>query len=430
LSWQTSKAFVSAKERIERIESIAPVKGIQTSGAISRYITKEDFPQLAGLTEGGFAVDIHLIMDHDNEKAMIFGVPGAGEASGNRDYLSDSGVYASGVLASGVSDGSAAALASLDDNDVIIFWYNGIWNIIKNVQGKEEYIPADLARSVIASTGENVERIMGKLSSEVLPGTDYESVDSRQIAKLLGMEEALYSRWSNEGVINIMLNTHMKDGPYQLKRTGQNIRITMYRQFSNQSSGTVKAIPGIEGNAAYYKCIDEGFKKWSGNYQASTYANFGDDKSVDVTVVTLDAANNKIPADVIIINSIDDGAHLSKVALPYGAYWKINNIGKMTIYNHEYIRNYSREEYINIASHEFGHLVGVGDAYGNPYEDNVGNNDETPGEDIMRGGGYISENDIEMVFLAALKNQKQYFYNDEKGGVIRIKSEAVTWGSK
>lgn len=50
----------------------------------------------------------------------------------------------------------------------------------------------------------------------------------------------------------------------------------------------------------------------------------------------------------------------------------------------------------------------------------------TPENDIMRSGeegSTVNSNHIEMLFLAALKNEKQYYYKNRNGK----KSEVVTW---
>ncbi len=164
MGWKTSKAFVSSKERIARIEYIPLIFGIQTTGAEARYMTKDDFPELAGLTEGGFAIDIYLKKDKEKRK-MLTSPGGASSQSGNEDEdidmsdrksgnSSDSAVP-EGVLADGKSISELKeALKNLDgDNNIIIFWYNGKWNIVKNEKNGDEYIPVELAKKVTESGG-------------------------------------------------------------------------------------------------------------------------------------------------------------------------------------------------------------------------------------------------------------------------------------
>ena len=103
--------------------------------------------------------------------------------------------------------------------------------------------------------------------------------------------------------------------------------------------------------------------------------------------------------------------------------WKINNIGKMTMYNfHTHSNNpYDSEDYKRAAGHEFGHFLGLKDAYkenevgGKPTKETF----EATKDDIMWEGDIVSFNDMEMFFLAALYNEKQYFNSSKK-------SEAIT----
>lgn len=98
--------------------------------------------------------------------------------------------------------------------------------------------------------------------------------------------------------------------------------------------------------------------------------------------------------------------------------WSVNSVGEMTLYNHE-VDNYgkfnntpmTKDIYLNNAGHEFGHLMGIGHSY-----DYGTKTDEVKTDDIMWGGSTVSSNDIEMVFMAALKNKQQNFYDhgDEK----------------
>ena len=68
---------------------------------------------------------------------------------------------------------------------------------------------------------------------------------------------------------------------------------------------------------------------------------------------------------------------------------------------------------MQVAAHEFGHLLGIGDAYEENGVAKIQPTEEVPMEDIMRGGSVITYNHIEIIFLAALKNEKQYFDSSE-----------------
>jgi hypothetical protein len=449
LSWQTSKAFVSSKIRMDRIDKIEPIKGTLSSGAIEKYISKVDFPELAGLTEGGFAIDINLRKSPEKRKVDLTGNSSSSDDNeaidmenrkiGGSDSSSDSDKYSLsdvGILAFGESDGSSDELQNFTEYETAIFWYNGKWNIIKKLmKNNDPYIPIELANRVIESgNGIIKERlakneITAKLEkSTTFKDIDHETVNSREMANKMKMDE-LFSMWEFEGTLHIMLNTYMKDGPYIIKRTNEKIDIKLYVEFKNSSNTNgrlveIDGMPKEAQTAIYMQKIKEGFNLWAGNYpkredKLTSVSKFGYN-TINVNSYISDSIKMN-RAKISINNNFPDKyvEHISNVK----GNWAINKVGEMTMYNH-YQKSeqstiyYNVMDYIKTACHEFGHMLGLGDAYHDDENIEAPVTLEVPAEDIMRGNSKISDssklevtlNDIHMLFLATLKNKKQYFY--------------------
>ena len=428
MSWQTSRGYVSSRERINIIEEIPLIAGYQTSGAIGEYASKDEFPKLALLEEGGYAKDFIFIKDDIVKKAFIVGKSDTTETldmSSRKHNNSKNELKVPGILAKGVSDGCNNALENLDEKDVLVFWYNGNWCIVKKDNTREEYIPIELAKAVISS-GNCSASIIDKLAKVDIKGIDTEYVSSREMAKLMDMEKLLYSKWEYENILHIMLNTDMFNGPYMLKRTGGNIDITFYAEYIINNNKEHIFVPfsgtGINIMGSYTTAIKEGFKKWNVTNPAKSA---GEVKGLgDYTIafkVDIPEINRekKRTSKVTLINTYDPNSNKKQISNVETRGWKINNIGTLTMYSFfedDQSQNlYSKNQYTFVAAHEFGHLLGIGDAY----EENsdgtykIRQTGEVPIDDIMRGGNNITYNNIEMVFLAALKNQKQEFYDSE-----------------
>jgi len=434
MGWKTSKGFVSSERRIKRIEEIPLIYGFQTSGAVVRFASKENFPSLGPLTKGGFATDFIMRRDNERRRMIIPGISDISDTMIDAEQRARNQTDAQGVLASGVSNGLKPNLDQYDDKDVFVFWHNGNWNVIKKDYTKEGYIPVELARKVINSTRTfRASDILPRLDKQRLKHTDYESVSSRDMARLMSMEEDLYSRWEFEGVLHIMLNTHMKDGPYLLKRWNDKIEIVFNVGWESVTNGTIPVRNrGMDHTikGQYHKAIIEGFRRWgaSGPYRKipDSPSNLGVD-TINVSVEVKEQSREIRNQNVInVINKFDErldnnNPRQRQVSNIVVNNWRINNIGKVTMFNFfeepSYVgghyEGYNREAYVVVAAHEFGHLLGLGDAHGT---DTAGNQLTTATKDltqnsIMWDGTQITYIEIEMVFLAALKNEMQFFNN-------------------
>ena len=439
MSWKTSKGFVSSNSRIDRIEKEESIRGIVTNGAIARYMTRKDYPALSGITEGGFAVDIYL-----KKVSERMEIPG-GINHDNLDInLEDRNRVKkiNGVLKRGPGREYAGFINSLDNKDddkkIINFWYNGNWNVFKiplNENGA--YIPIDLAREVIIGTGYS-ESIFSK---KVLGTDDYESVNVKDMADKMGMSD-LFSYWKMDGIQNYMLNTDMKDGPYFYKREDNKVSIIFNMEFENNTDKKDRQVSisnWVYGR--YITAIKDGFNLWDtvkgndgkpfvrGKGEVSNYGF----ENITVSVSITDD-NNKKKNMVSIINSFDEDLYNQYISTRdedimqapnvETKTWKINNIGNMTMYNfhtHPDYFTYGEVNYTVDAGHEFGHLLGLGDAYNKDLIETSETNEKDIMWDITKDSSVkVSFNDLEMVFIAALYNKKQEFARENVSPAITM----------
>lgn len=447
MSWQTSKGFVTSKVRIDRIEKIESIKGIITKGATAKYLTLKDYPELSGLTEGGFAKDIYLKKDAVSKSMVI-----RDSDNYNDDFLDLSDRSRSGmekiadVINNGAGNTYIAALDDVKDKDVICFWYNGNWAIVtKNMVGDDPYIPVSLATKIIQSGKIDADDILNQLGKKKFEGDDFESVSAKGMAEKMEMYEDLFSHWKMRGfkgtknIDHFMLNTHMKDGPYLYKRVGDKVNIKFNMSFEDKTKESdIQVQLSDNPNASYEKLIKLGFEKWNnvGLKAEDEESNYGFGTISSTVTLHEDSSKYKNKNVISIVNSFDEDLFNKygddedyRQAPNVAGNWKIDSIEemKMTMYNfHTKVYDdgigYNSEDYENAAGHEFGHLIGLAHAY-EPNKDS-----DTPTEstaevnadkDIMWFGGEVSFNDMEMVFLAALYNEKQYFNGDNI-------SEAIT----
>ena len=455
---KTSKGFVSSEERIKKLENIPLIYGKRTTGARTRYMRKEDFPKLASITEGGYAKDIYLVIDEKTKRVII---------DDNRDiddtidifdnYVGDEGKIVGVLYSSSRSSNNtiASIISNIDEkekDEMVIVWYNGNCVIIKKYpkgtfDGNEVVIPVELAQNIIADAkkirdSETIQdsTIMNSLGKSTEKDETFESVSAKDLAERINCKD-VFSYWIFDGILNIMINTHMRNGPYKLQRINNDINVHMEIDFTEVSypGSQKKKIAGISdsmnGSNGYISEIKLGFNKWNGTYPETKYDRFTSSSgetgvNVKFSVTIFDKNEYPNSADVFINNaySPDDGEfHRSNVddldSNPDIDSWRVNKVGEMTLYNHEVFNDGTfnntpmlLDKYLNNAGHEFGHLMGIGHAY-----DGAKPTDEVNESDIMWGGSIVSSNDIEMVFMAAMKNKHQNFYSH---GLEQI-SEAI-----
>ncbi len=157
------------------------------------------------------------------------------------------------------------------------------------------------------------------------------------------------------------------------------------------------------GGSTYRELVVQGIRnKWSGQYTVN-----GQDVTVEVRIADLNDGNLHIIAEgqkSIPIEIVDE-AGISNVSR--NGDWGKDNNGKMTIYTYfadGEIR--TADDFMNTAAHEFGHLVGVGDAY------NVTN--DSSEFDMMRWRNYghvpiVTTYDVQKMVKAYATNKRQPF---------------------
>ena len=324
---KTSKGFVSSKERIKKLESIPLIYGKRITGARTRYMRKEDFPKLASLTEGGYAKNIYLIINKKTKRVVIEDNRNVVDTIDIFDnFIGDEGKLV-GILSSGSRDGAYSALSNMDEDEKVIVWFNGNWVIIKKYpkgtfNGNEIKIPVELAQKIIAdakniSGGEKIKdnSIMNSLGKSTEEDATFESVSAKDLAGKLNCKD-IFSYWTFDGVLNVMINTHMRYGPYKLQRINNNISVHMAINFvdDNNKQGRdikiikISEISNFNSMKEYESQIKLGFEKWSGTYKETEFDRFtsssgktGAKVTFSVTILGSDEYPNS--ADVFINNT-------------------------------------------------------------------------------------------------------------------------------
>lgn len=230
------------------------------------------------------------------------------------------------------------------------------------------------------------------------------------------------SYWLDEAGNRInVYNPAMKNSPVKVVRSHNHIYIYVFYHLS----GKYNKITELWRAQEPWQPIEQAFCKWANN--GNLYPNnhtseqFGNYAGVQVHVNC--AFTLKEPSLTVEINYGDGGSHNTVDSDD----WRINNVGDIVIYlNH----TSSLKNFINIAAHEFGHVLGINDAYQKGVASNPTATSEVPDKDIMRSITYatfydpiVTPNDIEMAWEAWKKNSMQNFVGvwllQEKSEVVR-----------
>lgn len=201
-----------------------------------------------------------------------------------------------------------------------------------------------------------------------------------------------------------------------------NVHIKVNVNFKGKARGTqiyeesLKYLRKNNNNKMKFEdLVVRGFQKWSGTYEV-------DSKEVNVKVDVIRRKRNAVNIDLKLY-----GDRCGVKIKPFG--WSVDSIPtKMVLYAHfnETLER-SWEDVENVSAHEFGHLLGLGDAY----EKNDGNlilirlvgmlmpeyfdlirkdaPKEVPADDIMRTGSRVTSYDIKLMIKAWEENKYQLF---------------------
>ena len=267
------------------------------------------------------------------------------------------------------------------------------------------------------------------------------------IAKAAGVEDTL-SWWSDKSGFNILIQPDMNNSAVQVTRTGDTINVKAYVQFTGDYEQTFP-----HGNYTYAEVAASGIQtKWSGTFTGTQY-DFSPGQKITVKTqvysnqyskygVWKKAGNteNQEFLEIYIDNRLKEG---NRPHMNGGQdEWTVSNTKKITMYrsSNGELPCYGMQGYGFTVAHEFGHVLGLGDAYG--YEPGAskeimrefGNRPEAPNTiecpnlgwkkgDIMRDNGIVTANDVEMVWEAWSTSKWQYYvdYNGHKKSTV-IKS--------
>ena len=273
-------------------------------------------------------------------------------------------------------------------------------------------------------------------------------VSVSDLAKKFNVEDTV-SWWKDDkNIMNVVVQPDMKGAAVQVTRSGDTINIKAYVEFT----GAYQDIfPGT--NITYADVAAAGIlSKWNGTFTGNQY-DFTPGKNITVNTKiysnqkssanlwTSAGSNQKDFLEIYIDNTdpvyygpagINPIQHTQNVPHMDGGQddWSVSNDKKITMYrSHSGDPNeYSQYGYASTIAHEFGHVLGLGDAYGDKDKGRVAatNTPEVPvtqwlQDDIMVHNGYVTPNDVEMVWQAWSTNEWQYF-TDYKG---HKKSEVI-----
>ncbi|AEY66721.1 RHS repeat-associated core domain-containing protein [Clostridium sp. BNL1100] len=252
-----------------------------------------------------------------------------------------------------------------------------------------------------------------------------------QMAKIAGVNDTV-SWWNGSNKqTNVVVQPDMNGAAIQVTRSGNNINIKAYVNFTGGSNDIFQKTNYTYAEVAAAGILDQWNKSFTG-----TYYDFGINNNVSVktTIYSNDTSKNnlweKAPSyqknflEIYIDNSnpttifgIKKKSHVPHMDGGQEK-WSVSNKKKITMYRSwgGDPNEYGQKGYAHTVAHEFGHVLGIGDAYGdkdkgrtaakNTLEVPIGNWLE---DDIMSSNGKVNANDVEMVWEAWSSNKWQYF---------------------
>ncbi len=218
-----------------------------------------------------------------------------------------------------------------------------------------------------------------------------------------------------ENIYYVIINNKMSKAPLKLIRKGS--RVDIYVNFN--FCGKCSEIEFEDKHELYKQVAINGIlDSWQGRYfENPGYDLFGMDY-VDV-IIHIDEKKDMKKLNFHI-------NHEGRGFAPYNIFWNIRGNIFNSVYCFQFQKNvyYTYNRFAQLAAHEFGHLIGLGDAYKDITQDAAPVNPETPQLNIMRDcSNIVSSNDIEMVLEAFKTNKLQrytdYYFLFKKSKVIR-----------
>ncbi|NLP14225.1 MAG: hypothetical protein GX383_07120, partial [Clostridium sp.] len=326
----------------------------------------------------------------------------------------------------------------------------------------------------------------------------------REFCKELDIEDTISWWHDSSGKMNILVRPEMKYAPVKVIREEKNVYISAYINFTenitgytgdfeiipdwigSNKNGANEIYPNSTNNLTYAEVIADGItRNWAGNFSV-----YGKDVSVytsiysknpnpnkkfykgyfspkqrflNVRVVKGTSFNIKIPGGPTITlpnerklgmadhENLNFGPNMLLNKEKDIFDWSIENASSFTVYDtYKDGRTVSEYNFAQISAHEFGHVLGIGDAYNAGYrggssviaegtgfyapqnytvEDRYGNKYrvKVPDDDMMICNKKVSSTDIMMVLDAWTQGRIQYFPWGTKNKKERENAGIVRW---
>ena len=239
----------------------------------------------------------------------------------------------------------------------------------------------------------------------------------KELTKAKGLADCL-SWWDDSEGTHILVNADLKNAPVKVIREGNSFTITAYIEFTGDYDQYIiqprpsMRMPGV----TYAEAVKDGIEMyWSSpNIGASTPYDFGGMAiTVNTTVIVKDP-QKKYGDQRFVKYDISTQAGTCNLSQGYYGNWTVKGAKTVKMYAaYPGNQNSSYEEYMRIAAHEFGHVLGICDAYAKGRRPAMIVSTEVPANDLMRTIGrndaLVTANDIEMMWQAYRENSWQYF---------------------
>jgi len=288
-------------------------------------------------------------------------------------------------------------------------------------------------------------------------------VDVVEMAENAGVGDTV-SWWKDKKTTNIVVQPDMKYAPIQVTRAGNDVNIKAYIGFSGDTNQlmpstvtsyiTLPNSDSPQSGFTYAEIAAQGIaNNWSGtfaiegqniNLKTTIYSNnyspnhllsnvIASDKQEFLNINVDSGIGRSYQTDGTIFSGAQDFLFGERTNQGWAIYdnWSIDNPGKINLYalqgysNVEYdpydsktYNTRTAEQFGNLAAHEFGHTLGLSDAYGEKgyrnsapvwYKYKNDNSIYIPEHDMMRGNDNVTSADVYYLMNAWRTNRFQQF---------------------